>query len=137
MYDVGSDRLALLPAGIGPAAPAHAVDRDGEVLCREERPRYHFPWLDWMGELTPDEARAAACPDCAAIALERALPAAALDDPYPSAATSSAPYPNAPYASAAYANAAPAVTATVVEPSQPAIDWLRFPQDFSIWSDGL
>lgn len=132
MYDVGSDRIAMLPAGIGPAAPAHAVDRDGDVLCRDERPRYHFPWLDWMGELTPDEARAAACPDCAAIALERALPAGALDDPYPTSAS-----PSALSQSATYPSAPPAVAATVVEPSQPAIDWLRFPQDFSVWSDGL
>jgi len=121
MYAVGSDRISMRANGIGPAAPAHAVDRDGDVLCRVERPRYHFPWLDWMSETTPDEtpddeagpdeARARACPDCATVALERALPAAAADDPYPSAPGSVA--------------------------VQPAIDWLRFPQDFSVWSDGL
>ena len=49
MYDVGSDRIAMRANGVGPAAPAHAVDRDGDVLCRQERPRYHFPSLDWMG----------------------------------------------------------------------------------------
>jgi hypothetical protein len=113
MYDIGSDTIAERPNGVGPAGPAHAVDRDGVVLCRGERARYHFPWLDWMGESTPDDERAAACPDCAAIALERALPAAAIDDPYP-------------------------ITAAVESiPVQPAIDWLRLPQDFSVWSDGL
>jgi len=110
MYAVGSDRIALLPEGIGPGAPAHAVDHDGEKLCRDERPRYHFPARDWMNELTPDQTRVVPCPECATIALERALPAAPLDDPYPSA----------PEWGAA-----------------PAIDWLRFPQDFSVWSDGL
>lgn len=110
MYAVGSDRIALLPEGIGPGAPAHAVDRDGDKLCRDERPRYHFPARDWMNELTPEATRVVPCPECATIALERALPAAALDDPYPSAAEQGA---------------------------APAIDWLRFPQDFSVWSDGL
>lgn len=130
MYVVGSDRISMRANGIGPAAPAHAVDRDGDVLCRDERPRYHFPWLDWMGETAPDEtrpdeARAAACPDCATIALERALPAAAGDDPYPSA--------TAPAAAADE----PHPPATASGAVQPAIDWLRFPQDFSVWSDGL
>lgn len=119
MYAVGSDTIAVRANGVAPAAPAHAVDHDGDVLCRDERPRYHFPWLDWMGERTPDEERAAACPDCATIALGRALPAAASDDPYPAAAPSTTPVP------------------TVTAATQPAIDWLRFPQDFSIWSDGL
>jgi hypothetical protein len=114
MYAIGSDTIAMLASGVAPAAPAHAVDLDGELLCRDERPRYHFPWLDWMGEQVADEVRAAACPLCAAIALERGQPAASLDDPYPTAAT-----------------AATAMT------GQPAIDWLRFPQDFSVWSSSL
>src|SRR5437764_10524077 len=91
MYAVGSDRVAVVPKGLAPVGPAHAVDQDGDVLCREERPRYYFPWLDWLTEHMPDEARAAACGDCAAIALERALPAASVDDPYPSATPAPAP----------------------------------------------
>lgn len=130
MYVVGSDRISMRRNGIGPAAPAHAVDRDGGVLCRDERPRYHFPWLDWIGETTPDEARpdeirAAACPDCATIALERELPAAAAGDPYPSTTGPAA----------AADDTSPSAPASVAV--QPAIDWLRFPQDFSVWSDGL
>lgn len=112
MYVVGTDEIAVRGGGVAPSGLAHAVDVGGEVLCRDERPRYQFPWLDWMGEATPaeapDEARAAACPACTTIALERAMPAA--DDPYPTAAR-------------------PA--------TQPAIDWLRLPQDFSVWSAGL
>ena len=105
MYVVGSDEIGMLGGSVAPRGVAHAVDIDGDVICREARPRYHFPWLDWMDEPTPDEARAAACPACTTIALERAMPAA--DDPYPAA------------------NAVP------------AIDWLRFPQDLSVWSAGL
>lgn len=111
MYVVGTDEIAMLADGGGRIAPrglAHAVDADGDVICREARPRYQFPWLDWMTEPTPDEARDAACPACTTIALERAQPAA--DDPYPTADRAGV---------------------------QPAIDWLRFPQDFSVWSTGL
>ncbi|MDQ1684022.1 MAG: hypothetical protein QOC82_759 [Frankiaceae bacterium] len=113
MYDIGADQITL-PAGgrPEPSGTAHAVDRDGEVLCREERPRYHFPWLDWI----TDSERAAACPACTTIALERALPAAAADDPYPTGI--------------------PAVGVSLL-PEQPAIDWLRFPQDLSLWSADL
>lgn len=109
MYDVGSDRIAVLDGVVTPSGPAHAVDRDGEVICREERPRYQFPALDWMGESTPDEDRARACPSCTAIALERVMPVAGIDDPYP----------------------------TLDVPRQPAIDWLRDPEDFSAWSIDL
>jgi len=117
MYVVGTDEIVLRSNGVGPGGIAHAVDMDGGVICRDERPRYQFPWLDWMTELTPQSERARACPDCTAVALERALPAAAADDPYPS------PVPE---------QAAP-----VSQQATPAIDWLRFPQDFSVWSDGL
>jgi len=110
MYVVGTDEIAMLGGGVAPRGPVHAVDADGEVICRQERPRYHFPWMEWMGAPTPDEARAAACPACTTIALERAMPAGDADDPYPTADR-------------------PA--------TQPAIDWLRFPQDFTVWSAGL
>jgi hypothetical protein len=108
MYDVGSDRIALLGHRLIPAGPAHAVDLDGVVLCRDDRPRYHFPSLDWMSEPAPDDERIAPCPACTSIALERALPG---DDPYP--------------------------TEMPIVPAQPAIDWLREPQDFTVWSTGL
>lgn len=111
MYVVGTDEIAMLGGGLAPSGTVHAVDIDGDVICRDTRPRYHFPWLGWMDTPTPNEARAAACPACTTIALERALPAA--DDPYP--ASGYAPRPA----------------------GQPAIDWLRFPQDLSVWSVGL
>jgi hypothetical protein len=111
MYHVGSDRIAVRANGLTPVAPTHAVDRDGDLLCRDERPRYHFPWLDWMDELAPAEARAQACADCAAIALERALPAGAAYDPYP-------------------AGDAPAAAV-------PMVEWMRDAPDLTLWSAGL
>lgn len=116
MYVVGTDEIALRGNGVGPSGIAHAVDADGDVICRDARPRYQFPWLDWMTELTPESERARACTDCTAVALRRALPVAEADDPYPAVDVP-------PQASP--------------QPATPAIDWLRFPQDFSIWSDGL
>lgn len=107
MYVVGTDEIAVLGGGVAPSGLAHAVDADGEVICRAERPRYHFPWMDWMDAPASDEAPATACPTCTAIALERVMPVA--DDPYPTARPA----------------------------TQPAIDWLRFPQDLSLWSTGL
>ena len=109
MYVVGSDEIAMLGGSVAPRGVAHAVDADGDVICRDARPRYQFPWLNWLGDPAAAGVPAAACPACTTIALERALPAA--DDPYPAAV----PRPD----------------------GQPAIDWLRFPQDFSVWSAGL
>jgi hypothetical protein len=108
MYAVGSDLITMRGPRSVPQGVAHAVDLDGDLLCREARPRYHFPWLGWMTEATPDDERAASCPACTTVALERALPAAGADDPYP----------------------APAAVRALAEP---AIDGLRYPQDFTVW----
>src|SRR4051794_39824903 len=105
MYDVGGDGFTLRDGRPMPKGLAHAVDRDGAVLCRAERPRYYSPWLDWRGDDPPDEDRAAACPECTAVALERALPPGAAYDPYPAAAAE--------------------------VPAQPAIDWLGETGDFT------
>jgi hypothetical protein len=112
MYALGSNLITVRGLRSVPGGIAHAVDLDGDVLCGAGRPRYYFPWLGWMTEPAPDDERAASCPACTTVALERALPAAAGDDPYPAAA------------------AAAPVSA------QSAIDWLRYPQDFTVWSAG-
>ena len=123
MYVVGSDRIMLRNNGVGPSGIAHAVDVDGDVICRDERPRYQFPWLDWTTEVTTESERARACPGCTAIALERAMAVGGADDPYPSVVPQQEALAPAP--------------ATTQHQATPAIDWLRFPQDFSVWSDGL
>jgi hypothetical protein len=118
MYVVGTDQIMLRGSAVEPSGLAHAVDLDGEVICRSERARYQFPWLDWLTEMTPEAERPRACPECTTVALERALPAAGTDDPYPTTTMPSrVPVPPAPV--------------------QPAMDWLRLPQDFSVWSNGL
>ncbi|MDQ1748013.1 MAG: hypothetical protein QOD07_2276 [Frankiaceae bacterium] len=117
MYVVGTDEIVLRGSGVGPGGIAHAVDLDGDVLCRDERARYQFPWLGWMTETTPEAERSRACPECTTVALQRALPAAGADDPYPTTASTPVPAPPAPV--------------------QPAMDWLRLPQDFTVWSNGL
>lgn len=133
MYVVGTDQIALHGGGLRPSGLAHAVDLDGDVICRDERPRYQFPWLDWMTELSPESERSRACPECTAVALERAMPVGGADDPYPSVVPEQpAPQEAAPELQDAFAPAA-----TTQHQATPAIDWLRFPQDFSVWSDGL
>lgn len=110
MYAVGSHLITMREGRTVPCGVAHAVDLDGDVLCGAGRPRYYFPWLGWMTEGAPAEERLASCPACTTVALERALPAAVGDDPYPAGA--------------------PATSM----PAHSAMDWLRYPQDFTAWS---
>lgn len=86
MYVVGSDQIAVRGQRVVPAGPHHAVDEQGRVLCRANRPRFTWPSLDWP---QPDSAgdAADACPLCAQVCRSQETFAAAPAypaDPIPS-----------------------------------------------------
>jgi hypothetical protein len=47
MYIVGSDGLMVMGDAAQPEGTRHAVDPAGRVLCRDSRPRFSWPALDW------------------------------------------------------------------------------------------
>jgi hypothetical protein len=74
MYTMGADAIGVEGQLAVPAGMTHAIDETGSLLCREGKPRYHFPAREWA----IDDGHHL-CPMCAAVALERGKPAPAID----------------------------------------------------------
>jgi hypothetical protein len=58
MHIVGSDRIVVAEGRVEPAELRHAVDLDGQTVCRPRPLAYVFPALDW------DPDAPSACPTC-------------------------------------------------------------------------